>query len=163
MRIDIAHYKRGFVLVRITALFLLYFCVSLLSFLPVGGVTIGHFLSARPLWIPMAVIGWGIGLFVFYLEVVALKRMIFDDGRALWIDDGEIIFFQRWNFSIVCRDVMEIVAGNVGKRKKLGIRFRMRDGSNRIILTGSLIEPADLIASRLRQHILSKKENGSPG
>lgn len=50
--------------------------------------------------LPIFIVGWVLGAFSLYAMLIVIVRIIFEQGKALWIKDGKIIFLHRWNFSV---------------------------------------------------------------
>ena len=113
--------------------------------------------ATRPLAIPM--IGTSIfsGIITVAVMVTALKRLIFQHGRALWIENGRVVFLHKWNISAVCADIADISTGTYGRYDAPGILLRMRDGTDTVIPTRWLAEPPAVIIDRLNRYALARR------
>jgi hypothetical protein len=152
--IVIAHYKKIDALWRSLSCMLLVILLSAISYSVPYKIGFTSFLS-RPLLLPLFVSGWLFGLFLIWILIVLLKRVLFDAGRALWIENGKIIFLHKWNISVACSEVAQIKTGIYGRFHRAGIFLNLRNGTRKVIPTGSLKESEDLIVARLKENLAS--------
>jgi hypothetical protein len=148
----IAHYRRVSVLSRTIAgvfVIAILYAVSLYSVREAGTV----FFARRPLLLPIFICGWSLGLFLFYIMAIVTKRVLFENGKALWMEGGQVIFLHKWNFAVACRDIVNVTIGTYGRFSRTGIFLWMRDGTKKVVPTGSLAEPQGVIISRLKECI----------
>src|SRR5262249_51130242 len=104
--------------------------------------------AQRPLLRGFAWTFWLGAPYVFLFAATVLKRIVFDHGKALWIDDGMVIYLHRWNLSAPCRDIVDIGRTKEGQRLAEVI-LRTHHGAKRIP-TSLLTEQPDLIIARLK-------------
>lgn len=91
--------------------------------------------------------GWAIIAYACFAVPITLKRLLFEDGRALWIGDGLLIFLSRWLFSVRC-DEVEKLSTSRDKRGEV-IVVHLKGGRQKIFPTGSLREPTKAVFDKL--------------
>ena len=87
--------------------------------------------------------------------LVIMKRVLFENCKALWMDKGKIIFLHKWNFSAASKDIMSITVGTYGRFNRTGIFLLTRDGTKKIVPIGSLEEPDSVVIARLKECALT--------
>lgn len=112
----------------------------------------GHLLKyaeepSRRYWIPLLFFIWIGGAVSLASAIVLLKRLLFDNSVALWIERNKLVFFHRWAFSVKCEDIQDATES---ERNQTKIILRMRRGPEREIPTSALAEPTETVLSRLR-------------
>lgn len=156
MRVTIAHYRKVTVLIKSLGLGVFLILLYIFSFLPAKGD--GNFFESimkHKMMLPVGILGWVGGLVGFWIISLMLKSILFQRGSVLWIENGKLVFLNRWNFSIPCGDIVEMKRDTSGLTERSRIVFLLRDGAEKSLLTGSLIEPPDVILARLGECIPS--------
>lgn len=142
----IAHYRKGYVLLRMLAFVL--FLILLYAF-----TLSEQILTRKPLLAPLAIFFWVGGLVCFWFAFTVLKRVVFENGRAVWVENGTLVFLHRWALSARCREIDAISSGRYGRFDRLDIFLQMKDGTQKIIPAESMTEPSDLIIARIKEAI----------
>jgi hypothetical protein len=153
MSVTIAHYQKANIFLRTLAFVTFLILLNALTLYLPGGESVRHFLARRPLLFPIFISAWIGGLFVLWFAAVIIKRIVFESGRAIWIETGTLIYLHRWNFSVACRDIAEISSGTSERSGRPCIFLRSRDGARKVLLTGLLMEPDDVIIARIKENI----------
>lgn len=152
--IAIAHYRRSKMWLQIAVAILAIMAVAYLTFWSYGGRLIVRSLQSPRVsfLIPMLLFAW-IGSFVTLATItLKAKRLVFDNGVAVWIDQGKLIFMRSWYVSVPCDEIAEVSHGML-KTSVLteteAVALRLRDGSQLMFPTGSLLETRDALIARL--------------
>ena len=106
----------------------------------------------RP-FLPILFVGWACAAITLFASAALLKRILSGNLDALWIEDGQLIFFHRWVFNVRCSDIEEISRGDSEGVRRKGIILRIRDGSEKVIPTAALKEAKDIVLSRLKAEV----------
>jgi hypothetical protein len=151
--VTIAHYRRGNTLLRMLIFFLMVVVISAFSIAAHEGQSIQQQLAAHPLTAALFFVGLFGMLFGVGVMFLVVKRILIDGGRALWIDDGVLIFLHRWNISVRLADVLGMSDGNFGRFNRRGVRFRLKHGREKTIPMDAFSEPAEQIISQIRENL----------
>jgi hypothetical protein len=147
----VAHFRRGPVVRNALGLAsVIVLLVAAVSYTPDGRI-VEHILSPGPLMYPVGLFAAIICSFTLYLCILAVIRIIFQEGKGLWIAGGKIIYMSRLLLSVRLEDVDEIRLGTYGRYKRPGIVLRLRSGRQKIIPSLPLIEPSDVVIARLKE------------
>lgn len=103
----------------------------------------------RP-FLPILFVGWICAVITLSASITLLKRLLSGDSDALWIEDGQLIFFHRWVFNVRCADIEEVSGDDSDGVRRRGIVLRNRNGSEKVIPTIALKETKDIVLSRLK-------------
>jgi hypothetical protein len=114
----------------------------------------GHSVVPRPFplkfALQMEIIVW-IAALLTVLFVMALGWQLFaDNGRAIWIENGNIIHLHEWYQSADRNDIEAILSGTFGIFDRVVVIIQMRGGKTLEIPAYLLSESADAIAARLK-------------
>jgi len=93
-------------------------------------------------------------LFVWYLLPrlrFLLRQLLSAKRAAIWIEGGCLTYLDQRLFSIPCDEIASISPDVFGTFNQEGINIRRRDGRERILPTGTLVEPTEVIVDRLRR------------
>jgi hypothetical protein len=103
--------------------------------------------------IPIIALAW-LADFIFIARFVPIvKQLALDGARAVWIENGVLIFVRPWMFAVNCSDIVRVAPG----MKKQGLnRFEamvltLRNGETQSFPTGSLKEPREAIVAKLNE------------
>jgi hypothetical protein len=78
-----------------------------------------------------------------------LKRLILEKGQAVWIEQGVL---STWLFSIPCGDIISVSSGELKLSafvRKAAVILDLRDGGQKKLPVGSLLETSEVIIDRL--------------
>lgn len=95
---------------------------------------------------------WILAPVVLFATVSLFKQLVFDSGRALWIENQRLIFWHPWLFSVPCDEIVSVSYGKAQTStfvKQKGIALNLRNGGQKVFITGGLSEPRDVIIARL--------------
>lgn len=151
-QIIIATYQRTKTFFR---MFVILVVVCSLIALVVPGYTAhawADFFKQRAILIGMPIVG---SLFLsagIYLSLINIYRVVFQGGRAVWIENGNIIYISKFNFSVAQSDVSRIDDGFSERTGNPCVFIHTKDGGQKIIPTNLLAEGPEDIAARLRQY-----------
>jgi hypothetical protein len=151
----IAHYKSGR---------MIFVSVVIIVFFTVGIFVVGYGISLeggvialaenRPM-LAMAYFIIVISAGVFYwLAALILARIVFEDARAIWIENGTLVALHKINFTALCKDVRNIqkstyrVSGKYAEKPCIAVT--MRDGTVKNIATDPVIESPDVIIQKMK-------------
>lgn len=150
MRIDIARYSifRAFFQVILgLAVVAFIFGIPLFS---MQGHYIERTLSHGNFWELLIIIAWLFGIYTLLLVLAAARQLLFDEGRAVWIEDGNLVFLHRWYFSVACRKIVSVSSGTFGLLNQKAVVIHTDNGGEKLIPTGSLSEPRSDVISKLK-------------
>ncbi|MEI9988953.1 MAG: hypothetical protein WDM86_02840 [Rhizomicrobium sp.] len=140
----IAHYRKLKVWSQIGFVLLVLMLVPYATFWSYGGHLVSRALaSPRGVFvIPAIAFGWIAGFFVFLVIAAVLKQLLYCEGRAVWIEQGMLIFVRRWIFSVRCEEIAKVSNSANGQ----AVVVHLRDGGEKTFPVGSLKEsPAEII------------------
>jgi hypothetical protein len=110
-------------------------------------------LGQRPFLMTMVVLAW-IALSVgVWFALVIMTRILFEKGRAVWIENDILIYAHQWNLAAACKNITDVVSGKSGRSNRLCVFLQMQGGTTKTIPTTLLVEPADAVASRIREYL----------
>lgn len=92
-------------------------------------------------------VAWAGSLYFCFLVPYVLKSLIFESGRALWIERGKLIFLNRRFLSANC-DEIEKLSFSRDKRGEL-IVVHLKNGQRKVFPTASLEESGEAIMYQL--------------
>ena len=157
MVLTIAHYRISDALTRVAVLvspILLLYILSVYEFREHGW----SYVTDRPLLLPIFVIAHVGGLLVLLMTGVVIKRIAFENGRAVWIENGTVIFLHEWNIAARCHDIVNVFGGTSGRFNQRSIILQLSNGTTKAIPVSSLIEPEHEIIARLKSAISAPPE-----
>jgi hypothetical protein len=85
--------------------------------------------------------------------IALLKQLLFVRANAVWIENGRIIYLNKWFMAVRRSDIKSIALGSWGMWKRPGIILTLHNGQTKVIPTGVLSEPSDIVLSRLRAQL----------
>jgi hypothetical protein len=150
----IAHYKLLKVWMRILGaalvlLCILFFCIWMLR--SHTGINVAA----------AVVLIFNLLIFSFWLSIFILRSfrlVVFHDARLIWIEGKSVIWKSESVFSVACANIVQVSEGVAGQFAQFDkITFRMRDGSEKIILTDMLSEPCERVVERLNEALGLRK------
>jgi hypothetical protein len=147
MRIVIARGGKGYFL-RIIAFFVALLIGSFVIFL--HGVRENSD-GAAAMVVPISIASLHLMLLV--------KRVVMDDCRGVWIENGSLIVFHKWYFSVSCSKIADVWSGTSEVSGRPAINLRLRDGKKKWILTWGLVEEDGVVIARLKEAIPSINTN----
>lgn len=115
----------------------------------------GHLVSnsastARGIYIiPALVLAWLSVPLALAALLAGVWQLIFDGRRAVWIEQGTLIFLRKWIFAVECNKIERVSAGTIKRYKNEAVILQLRGGTQKEIPTGSLVESREVIISRL--------------
>lgn len=147
---EIAHYKRWRMFRRVFAATV--FLLLLDTYLYIRLFTLGasYLFHERPFYALLYLIAWIGGPIVLWMFLIVFVRLLFQGGRALWIENGKVILLHRWNVAMKCGDVINVTAGTYGRRSRPAVLITSADGQTEAIPTTPLVETSDEIIARLK-------------
>ena len=154
-RILIASYKRANVLVRMSVAGIFFIAMPTVTLLGYNGASTVEFLSKRPMLVPVFIISWFGSIFALAFIALTLNRVTLDGGRAIWIENGSVIYMHPLNVREKCQDILGVLPGTFGPSNSPGILLRMKNGREKFIPTHLLSEPQDVIIAKLSRAIQS--------
>lgn len=110
-----------------------------------------NILSMSPFMYPIAVFSAAGCLWGLYISFCAIEKILFEDGAALWIDNGTITYISKFLLSARLSDIVEIRMGTYGQFERPGVVLKMKNGREKIFPSLALVEPSDSIVARLRE------------
>lgn len=123
----------------------------------------GHFISRilmspnRPYLIYTLILSWFFGVLTLALFVLLIWQLFFDKANAVWLEHGQLIFGNKFLFSVPCSKIEGISLQDqtsiFGTRRAISIR--LRNGTRKSIPTGSFRESPEAITSRLNEMLSS--------
>src|SRR6185437_10995688 len=149
--IAVAHYRRARTLLYVLSLLVVLFALGAFSIMPRQGLNFVQQLVRRPDLAAQFLIGWLGGLVGVWIILVCIWRLLFEKGRALWIDDGALIFLHKRNMSVPLLDIVDVSEAKVGRFKRRGIRLTLANGTHKSFPTAAFREPPRRIALRIRE------------
>jgi hypothetical protein len=106
------------------------------------------------------VFAWPLAFWLLLEAGLIFGRLLFRNGAALWVGDGELRYLSRWRFRIAVADIAsadaiigrEPVAGSGGwvTMKVPYLSLRLKDGRHRGLSLRGIKEPAEEVAASLR-------------
>ncbi len=121
-----------------------------ITFMSFGGHLL-HRLDSRPLLFPLFVIMWVSAAISFLIAMTIGKLMLFNGGKALWIEGKYLIFIDRRFFSLPCSEVQGLSEGITGWAGNNAIIFRLRGEYERPLSTDVFLESRDSIVDTLNR------------
>jgi hypothetical protein len=112
---------------------------------------------------PYFMIGGTLSYIVMLPKIFAfIRQLVFDRMRAIWIEDGSLIYMNAQFFKIDVSDIaaIDVESFSVGTFIHIdesGVLLRLKNGGRKIFPTGALSESADVISRRLIQSLLPAK------
>jgi hypothetical protein len=100
--------------------------------------------------LPTLALGCFAPLSLLLLTVLFIRQSIFDDLRALWVENGRLVYVYRYYISAKLQQVKRISPVTYGKYDREGIEIERYTGRARIIPTRALKEPRAEILARLQ-------------
>lgn len=161
--IPIASFNARFVLPRMITLGAMMIAVDTFFLASVKGETFNHLMITAPFLVIPELFSFIFVAFSILFIVVAVKRMLFEHGKAIWVEGGRVIFFHRRAVSVPCQAIAEVRVGVFGKPEKAAIIIRRRNGGDTIIPALALQEPADVVLARLKSALQIRSGVQTPG
>lgn len=150
--IPIAHYRRSKLSLRLAVGAL---AVALLVYITFWGYG-GHLLSTisrspnASFLFPLLATAWFAGAATSVTIAIKLRQLIFGNGVAVWIDQGELIFMRSWYVRVPCKEIVRAERGTLQTSiftKDEAVVLSLRSGDTRTFPTSSLIEPCGAIVA----------------
>jgi hypothetical protein len=115
----------------------------------VGGPIL--YLESHRQWAVLIAVGWGCGIVVLPFLFSLFIQLVFCRRRAVWLDGDQIVYLGRW---YLCVDRHEIRQVSRVKSRNNGVVYEtivlgLAAGKEKKIPAGFLVEPIDLVISRL--------------
>lgn len=152
-RATIAHYRKVKVWFSTAAMALVFMLAPYITFWAYGGHAISDAINSRRIdLIFFLVTMWILAPVILFVIAARLRQLIFDSGRAVWIDKGLLIVLHRRLFSVPCDAIVSISYGTAKIStfvEKPGVVLNLRNDNQRVFTTGGLSEPRDVIIARL--------------
>ncbi|MGA9796067.1 MAG: hypothetical protein WBQ17_11105 [Rhizomicrobium sp.] len=140
----VAHYRLLKAWSQVVFVFLVLALVPYITFESYGGHIISRALSSA-LVIPAIAFGWIMCIPVLLMVIAVMMQLLFQEGKAVWIKDGMLIFVHRRLFCARCNQISKIAMSANGQT----IEICMHNGSKKIFPAGSLKESCNEIVERL--------------
>jgi len=150
----VAHFKKYDVLWRVLSFEFVVLVLATLSVRQPLAEGFATFFATRPLLMPLLLTSWALGIVFMWMLSVVLKRVLFDACKAVWIEGESIVYIHRWNMFIARSRVSQICLGTYGRFERHGVILTLRDGTRRVIPTGSLRENESEILATLQKAML---------
>lgn len=159
MKTVIAHFRTTRVSMGLFALVVvvIVLCVALSQAIKNDG-GLHYIAEKRHFLISLIAMGYPLCTLVVLMIFVIIKRLLIQDGMAVWIQDDGLIYLHRTNVFAPRRDILTMTSGKYGRSGRPGIIIEMRDGSRQIIPTGGLVENTEEIIVALKNWILEGKQ-----
>jgi len=152
-KIVLAHYRKAKLLRS----------ASFIALILAGGIWLifishnGHFLSLvrAKSNISFLMILFGMTGLLYYLwtEILLVKQALFDRFEAVWIDGDRIVYLGKRYSSAKLEDVAAVSTDNYGSFNFPMIVLRLRNGEERYIPTGALIEDRSSIVAEINARL----------
>jgi hypothetical protein len=81
--------------------------------------------------------------------------VLFQGGKAVWIEGGNIYYVSKFNFTVALSDISEVRDGISERTGNACVFIRTRGGEQKLIPTTLLVEESDVIADKLRTFLRS--------
>lgn len=151
MKIIIAHLHKGPNLRTAGGLALIIILLWAAILYSPDGHILKHILSISPFMYPVGVFSAVGCLWGLYISFCVMEKILFEDGAALWIDNGTITYISKFLLSARLSDVVEIRMGTYGQFERPGVVLKMKSGREKIFPSLALVEPSDSIITRLKE------------
>ncbi len=117
---------------------------------PSGTSLVAYTRSRGEFWLLVYPLGWLAGIAAFLMLIALLKQLAFMRANAVWIENGRIVYLNKWFMAVRRSDIKSIAVGSWGTWRRPGIILTLRNGQKKVIPTGILSEPSDVVLSRLK-------------
>lgn len=107
---------------------------------------------------PLAMYVTVTGLFLFCVLSITAMQLIWNRGRALWIENGRLIYLNRFFVTVDCASIQAVTAGGLGMFQRPQIFCLLRNGTRRAIPMDPFAESTDVILRALKEIILGNQE-----
>jgi hypothetical protein len=150
MKHTIASFKR----LRIA--FLAFFILLLIILLYSTTLHIKHDFSIvsvlyrAQIWLPIV---WASIILLTLLESFLVWQIIFDNSRAVWVEDGALIYLNRCFLRVPLAKIVAISMGTFGRYNQPGIIIIHEGGGRRVIPVANFSERGDIILNRLHESV----------
>jgi hypothetical protein len=144
----IAHFRPRKAWGGIFVMMLCVLFVPYMTFVSFSGHLIQR-LEGRPFLFPLLVSMWASALIVLAMCATMVRRMLFNHGRALWLQGGTLIYIHRLFFSVQCAEISRFSKGTTGRMNGDAIIIQLRSGGTKDLPTGSLLELRDQVIHKL--------------
>jgi hypothetical protein len=103
--------------------------------------------------IPIVGLAWFADIFLVMRFVPLIKQLVFDNARAVWIENGILVFVRPWIFSVNCNDIVRVTPGirKEGLNRFQAVVLALRNGETQSFPTGSLKESREAIIAKLNE------------
>lgn len=108
-------------------------------------------LLSRPYYPGNGLIYVTILLIVFIPILYAgIRQVLFDGRRAIWVQDGDVIYLDRRYFCVACANIAAMTMA-YNNRNQEGIEMTLKDGTKKFLLTGGLTVDGDDVLTSLKR------------
>lgn len=147
----IASYRPLLVWLQIFVTISVVLFIVYISFFSFGGHLIsGSLRSPRGVFIiPALIVSWAFVPNILLSVFAGVRLMLFENRRAVWIEQGILIYLRKGQFSARCADITRVIAGTIDRGAREGVIVNLCDGSDKSFPTGSLTESNEAIVARL--------------
>lgn len=152
-RVIIATSQRSKTLFRMLVLLLLICGVDALLIPGYTAQAWSDFFKQRAMLIGMPIAAFLFSTVGIWFSLTSIFRVLFQGGRAVWIEKGNIIYITKFNFSVAQSDVSSIKDGISERTGSPCVFINTKDGEQKVIPTYLLAEESEDIAARLRQYL----------
>jgi hypothetical protein len=153
VRIVVASYRKIQASAQAILAAVIFMAAPYITFFSYGGHFISHFWNTGPSYIlPGLAAIWVLTIIGFPVVVAGMGQLLLDNGKALWIKDGVLIFVRKWIFSVDCCEITKVEPGDYRVStfvKKDGIVLRLKNGKTKAFPTGSFNETRAEVIDRL--------------
>ena len=102
---------------------------------------------------PVAIFVIGCDVFVSFIVAGFIKQFLFESHSAIWTEAGKLVYVNKLYFTVDCSAVEYLSKDDAASSKWPRILVHMRDGTTKVIPTGGLREPADVVLTRIRSEL----------
>jgi hypothetical protein len=151
----LAHYNKWRAWTLVAFLLLLILVVAVLTYILFKKIANGWHQASAVIY---CIIAWVAIIQIARTLFVMVRQLVFHDARLIWIENGELICHDAKTFSVRCSEIDKVVDGFGGDFGQFDtLVFKMRDGSDRVIMPGASREKLSDVVKRLSEIIHSQE------
>lgn len=127
--------------------------VIVLPFVGPGGIR--PYLNGQSRWTVLLFVAWA-GTFLVVRQMLwVLNQLFFSQRAGIWLTDDQLIYLNKRRLSVPRASIADAIAGHspVLFFQLNAIVLRLKDGTDRTIVSGLFDEPREVILSRLKSLI----------
>jgi hypothetical protein len=125
----------------------------LAPFLYPGGVSV--YFQEKIAWVPFILIAWACSLYIWPTVVFLFVQIVFRSSVAVWVCGDNLIYLNR---RYLRADIHQIRDFSIREFRSFGVRvpgicLRLNDGTEKLVPTGFLSVPAEVVLPQIRKAI----------